>query len=495
MSDATEKDFREIVDLLSEAKDAANTGPRADAALDRAIKLVIASAKSSLVREGTPSQAPPVRPPQPSTDVRAPAEPEIRKPRRRDFKYNAETNETEALSDHAKSLRTGNFRGQYSMAKALKAYMTAHPGLLPVVGVHGKMPEKHPLVIGKSQWGSSDPRGAWHETHPLNAVFIGETPDAEIKLGIGGGGGHGDIDQLGVWDLGIRGGSDSFIIRQLAKVNAFLMDGCWWLTNEEFTGNQMHGSGMHFGEGYDFFVWRNHQFKGALLAQHLFYDKAGPGRRGTWLIGNDLKGGNRTGSQRRPHPDVGSIYGQGGSEPDGLYYAARNHADGYGWTHGDGGHTYDGGSCLSNWCNPNADVWYLDNVIEDSKYGCIMTSWQPASNGNFANAEGRTFDRVFLGGNKLTNVRGDRAAVSLSSANEIHLLPGNEIIGNGDYDLILDSPWAAGHGARPNGRVLVHGEDTLAHLKTLKVGSYMPSVGDLVRLSPDQLERMLVSHG
>lgn len=510
----TDVDFTGLIEELEDAKTLRETPAAADEKIDRAIRL-LAQAQRLSMRDDTggggggrdrPGTGGP--PPRDPSDMHPPAEPELNAPRRRDFKYDGDANEVEALSDMAKGLarKDGKWTGTHCMARAASEFLARYPDSLPVIGVHGGMPERNPMMLagGYSKWDQRSIKAVYDGVAlPASVVFVGDTDDAEICISMG----HknpnddahmGTANEIGLWNLGLRGANDSFIMRQLGFCNRILIDGCWWLQHESFDGNgSMHASGMHLGEGYNFLLWRNHQFRGkrpvdpgTLLREHLFYDKAGPGIDGTWILDNDLRGGNRTATQRRPHPSVNGGKA-GGSEPEGLYYAARNKANGYGWTHGSTGETYDGGSLLTNWCNPNADVWYIDNEVTDAKYGCLVTSWQPASSGNFTNPEGRTFDRVFLKGNKFENTRGDRACASLSSANEIHILPGNTFEGNGSQDLVLDSSTAAKWGAPRNGQVFIHGAEMLEYLKTRKVAGWLPSAQDLVYLSPEQLDAML----
>ena len=210
-------------------------------------------------------------------------------------------------------------------------------------------------------------------------------------------------------------------------------------------------SGMHIN-GWSLLVWRRHRWRGDTpdspggdFREHSAYLKASRGE--TWILENDLRGGNRTGFQIRP--EVGET-----DRPIGPVIIAYNHAHGYGWNNGSTPETYDGGSALSVWTNPESATFIFRNEITDAKYGCLMVGGQPPGR-NWLNANGFPMSTVFVAENVFTNPRGDRGAVSLTSIEDLHLY-GNEISGR----LTLNSEWGMRRHGIANGEMYLYDPET-----------------------------------
>lgn len=301
--------------------------------------------------------------------------------------------------------------------------------------------------------------GGWHPADDRSVViergdgfgtyqaeFVGLTETAEIEISWDSQ--WGQVEYLGLYNIGLRGPNDSFIIRANGGIGTLIMDGCWWLAHRGYaeTGNR-HSSGMHI-DNWDTLVWRRHQWRGETpdepgidLQAHSAYLRAANGV--TWILENDLRGGNRTGFQIRPQPSENE-------RPRGPVVIAYNVTDGYGWNNGDTPETFDGGSAMSVWASPDAPTFIFRNEITDAKYGCLMVGAQ-ADDRNWYNAQGFAIADVHIAQNRFENARGDRGAMSVSGVETLHLYD-NDVDGR----LTLDNRWAAQvHGIK-NGQVLFY---------------------------------------
>ena len=139
----------------------------------------------------------------------------------------------------------------------------------------------------------------------LQAEFLGLTDTAEVQVSWDTK--WGRVDYLGLFNIGLRGPNDSFVIRANSGIGRLIIDGCWWLAHTEFAQRGgRHASGMHI-DNWDLLVWRRHKWRGETpespginLREHSGYLKSSNGE--TWIVQNDLRGGNRTGFQIRPQP-------------------------------------------------------------------------------------------------------------------------------------------------------------------------------------------------
>jgi len=134
---------------------------------------------------------------------------------------------------------------------------------------------------------------------------------------------------------------------------------------------------------------------------------------------NDLRGGNRTGFQIRPQADENQ-------RPRGPQVISGNTAVGYGWNMGDTPATFDGGSCITVWANPEDRTWIFGNTITDAKYGCLMVGGQGPDR-NWLNADGFPIHQVLIWGNTFENAQEGhpaglpkRSAASITAVEELH---------------------------------------------------------------------------
>ena len=174
---------------------------------------------------------------------------------------------------------------------------------------------------------------------------------------------------------------------------------------------------MHIDK-WDTLVWRRHRWRGERpdepginLREHSGYLKSSRGQ--TWILENDLRGGNRTGFQIRPQRDSNE-------RPVGPVVVAYNRAQGYGWNNGHTPETYDGGSALTIWTNPDDMTFVFRNEITDAKYGCLMVGAQPPEK-NWLNERGFAIGEVFIAENRLENLQGDRGAFEVTGVERLHM--------------------------------------------------------------------------
>lgn len=320
----------------------------------------------------------------------------------------------------------------------------------------------------------------------ISIEFLGLDDSCEIALGWSTR--WGRASYIGAFNIGLRGGSDSFVIRANEGIGRLVLDGCYWLPGKKSDGSpQNHASGLHI-DNWETFIWRNHQWRGVLptdpgikVREHSGYLKScvgtGP-EAGTWIVGNNLKGGNRTNFQVRPERlhDDGTI---GNAWPRGPLVVAYNYSDGYGFTHGNTPTTADGGSALTIWTNPFDHTYVFGNRITDARYGCLVLSAQKP-NRNYLNSNGYPIRSVYLADNVFENRNGNRGCVSITSVEEVHFYEGNQIQGAPSGDLTLGNTWVMDPAPVPgiedidNGRIFIHGAETLAGLQALRVKGYDP---------------------
>jgi len=317
---------------------------------------------------------------------------------------------------------------------------------------------------------------------PMEAEFVGLSDIAEIHVSWDTR--WGKVNYLGLFNIGLRGPNDSFIIRANSGIGRLIMDGCWWLASSDYSPGReheghRHASGMHIDK-WDLLIWRRHRWRGKTpnapgvnLREHSAYLKSSRGQ--TWILENDLRGGNRTGFQIRPEPGHNE-------RPVGPVIIAYNRAHGYGWNNGDTPETFDGGSALTVWTNPDHKTFIFRNQITDAKYGCLMVGAQPEGL-NWFNDAGFPIGEVHVAENHFENERGDRGAVGLTAVEDLHLYE-NEIHG----DLTLNSQWGMRRHGIGNGTVSFYDES----LVNREIYTYDRQL-DRTRLMSDDEKRVLLS--
>jgi len=315
----------------------------------------------------------------------------------------------------------------------------------------------------------TNPDGSYQS---LSVEFVGLDDSCEIMLGWATK--YGYPDYIGAYNIGLRGPNDSFIIRANEGVDKIVIDGCWWLPNVGFGPGGMHASGIHV-DNWHTFVWRNHQFRGVLpsdpgtlFREHSAYLKSCiDNDGGTWIVGNNLLNGGRTGFQIRPQR-LSSDGTLEDARPQGVVVVAYNTSDGYG-DHG------DGGGAITVWSNPDNDTYVFGNKITDAFFQCLVVSPQ-APDRDFTNANGFPIKSLYLYDNEFENERSRRGCASITGVETVHLFWDNTFDGSPNADLALDSSWAMHAVQGPaNGEVRIYGRQNVDYIKTLNVKTWDPN--------------------
>ena len=351
-----------------------------------------------------------------------------------------------------------------AVAYAYRASVAAGQELPITFGVYGNAKEAIVCGVYNSEGDQSvtqgDGAGGWQD---IEIEFVGLDQKCEVILSWTRN--WGFAKYIGAYNIGLRGDVDSFVIRANDGVGKLIIDGCWWLASRDHTGAQMHTSGMHIDK-WETLVWRRHQWRGHEpgspgidLQEHSAYLKSSRGV--TWILENNLMGGNRTGFQIRPdlNNDV----------PVGDVVIAFNKADGHGFNFGDSPETAAGGGCITVWSNPNAKTFIYGNHITDSRYAALVVSGQPPEK-NHLNERGFPLQGVYIANNILRNERGNRSTFSLTSAEQAYLWE-NVILGPEQGDAVFDTPWGHDVGAPVNGTVTIYGD----WYTSLRAGTFDPS--------------------
>ncbi len=344
------------------------------------------------------------------------------------------------------------------------------------------------IVVPGGQWNQNgrrsisikEPDGSWHGVE-LELVGLDDSCEVTVSWSTR----WGRADYLGLFNIGCRGQDDSFVIRANDGIGDLVIDGCWWLPSKNHGPQNSHASGMHIDK-WESLVWRNHRWRGEtpdapgiLVREHMGYLKSCVGSRadgdGTWIVGNNLLGGNRTGFQIRPQADKND-------RPRCPVVIAENYAEGYGFTHP--ATKKDGGSCITVWTSPDDPVYIFDNRVQAARYGCLTLSPQGPSR-NWLNGDGVPIDTVHLWGNTFENRQGDRSCVTITGVGNVHFWGGGTYAGPANGDLTLDDPWGMSVAGISNGSVSIHGHELLAYLQSLNVRTWIPGQHMKAQAVPD----------
>jgi len=451
--------------------------------LDEAQRLLV-----EFALRGRPTE-PPVDPPVEGLPSWAPAPPPVPEyaiPTMADCEWIIEertARSTRGLPD----ITLGATEEPYLLGKAYKASRAAgHP--LPIT--FGVYDDAGVGVLGGG-WSLWSDRSIYVDSgdgyEDLSLEIVGLDPICEVSIGW-------DVkwgwpERLGLFNIGLRGAPDSFVIRANEGIGTLIVDGCWFLPSVTFGAGNTHASGIHM-DNWHTLVLRNTQWRGVRpedpginLREHVFYLKSCIGD-GTWILDNDLRGGNRTGFQIRPE------FGQQ-QRPRGPVVISGNVADGYGWNMGDTPSSFDGGSCITVWTNPEDRTWIFDNRIVDAKYGGLMVGGQPTGK-NWLNAAGFPIHKVYVWGNTFENSHQGhpaglpkRSAASLTAVEGVHW--GVNDLQNGAR-LDLNSQWGMQAHGIGNGLVQLH----LSALPSYPIWTYD---GSNRPMTPEELTALLVPPG
>jgi len=363
---------------------------------------------------------------------------------------------------------------------AYRASMDAAHALPITFGVYGNMG----WVVGAGIYNADAPQsvtakdstGAWSKSLSFEIVGLSETAEVTLSWTTK----FGFVERLGVFNIGLRGEESSHAITANDGIGTAIFDGCWFLTHPNV---QMHASGIHTDK-WQTLVLRNWKFKGTLLREHLFYLKSCIGDPakggGTWIVGNNLLGGNRSGFQLRPEI-------KGNPVPQGPIVIAYNFAHGYGWDHPDA----DGGGCLTTWIGPYSTNYVFKNKITNARYSCLVVSGQGTVE-NYLSPTGFPIQGLHLWGNTFENNGANRACATVSATESVHFW-GSDTYEGSVGDLVLDNPWSVGLNGVLNGQVSIHGQGVLDYMLGLDVRTYDPAnPGKTKQMPASQLQSYLV---
>ena len=361
----------------------------------------------------------------------------------------------------AKSQTRGveSINGQYPMARAYEASRLAGVEGKITFGVKGNIGQQ---MIGYG-YGHPGYTTLRFQGEDIDVDIVGLDDEAEMRTTLGGA--HGFIESIRFFNIGLRGGAANFVVATIGDaahetdVGDVVFDGCAWLNDPSWSEGDYapHTSGLHLGD-HRSLILRRHRYEGFRGREHCLYDKSsshGP----TWIVQNDMKGGNRTWFQRRPDPGKNI-------EPVGDFCVLLNEGDSYGWDHGDDGSSFAGGSAITVWTCPMDRVFIAGNTVRDAKYGCLMLGAQPPSQGNFLNAAGFPIREAWIWDNYFDNSHTghpvnlpSRSAVAITSVQHAHLGPNT--FANG-AELVLDNEWGMNAHGIKNGKVTLYGEQYAA---------------------------------
>lgn len=434
-----------------------------------------------------------------------------------------------ATAQSLKGLGTFNQADGNAMARAYKmSYAAGHIGATQT--------PKESITFGiKGNGGKVWPGGQYSKTNgysiaiaygqtyaEISIRIVGMTDDAEVELGWSKR--WGFAKRIEVHKIGLRGGSDSFVIRANEGIGTFIADGFWYLPgkkavykkdaegkyvldgqgNRIVTGyvDQNYSSGIHI-DNWETMILRDKRFRGKnpsdpgmLVKEHQFYPKsciASYVSAGTWILCNDLLGGNRTGFQIRPERlhDDGT---EGNAEPKGPVVVAGNHSDGLGWTHGDTAATEDGGGVITVWASPNGDVYVFSNECVDSRYSNFIMSSQKL-NRNYLNEEGFPIKGLKTWNNTFENARSKRSNVKLSSIGNIDWHEQLMIDGKPGKLVAFDDDFSMQLTGIRNGEIRVHGAEALEELRSYVPRTYDVAADKMVNIDDDVIDGWLVESG
>jgi hypothetical protein len=306
----------------------------------------------------------------------------------------------------------------------------------------------------------------------LSIEIVGLSPEAESMIGWSMK--YGFPARIGVYNLTIRGGNDSMVIRANDGIGTLIFDGCTFAQSPGFT--RPHDSGMHT-DGWETLVIRRQRYTGTRFNEHENYLKSSRGV--TWIVENDFRGGNRTGGfQIRPGSDD-----PGNDEPVGPVVIAFNTCRGYGFEHPIGPQYEAGGAALTVWSSPTAPVFVYANIVTDARYKCLMLGGQGAHR-DWYNSDGFPIHSAYIAGNVFSNPRSRRDAVGISAVGDVHVWD-NTLLDGARW--VFDSEWHYDKHGIENGSVTLYGTSSTENYMT-----YSPTKDRTVPIEPGELEKMRV---
>ena len=350
--------------------------------------------------------------------------------------------------------------------------------LHPVIGVSGP--------CGKAWVGGKYGRGGHGDITTtrlgeVSVTFVGHTPDASIETCWSFPGARPQpTGTVRFFDIGIRGASDSFVVRASTPSDEVYLDGCWWLADRA-DPTRTYTSGVHQTRTNRLII-RNHLWRGENPAdpgikfrEHsVAYIKSV--RDITLLENNNLYGGNRTGWQVRPQPSHNPM-------PTCRTMARGNFGFNLGdnWDPGNGA-TSDGGAAMTFWVTTQP-LYIYDNEIDNFRYKALAVTGQaPDKNFDTGLIHGAQHADVYVGGNRF--VPGpitERGTAGFSNVARLTLFNDNHFEGR----VTLEGQTAYRYNGLPNGEERLQGPWTQPLFK------YDPALGAETLMTEAQILRRI----
>ena len=354
-------------------------------------------------------------------------------------------------------------------------------------GIRGRV-DQEVIVGGKYGFGGNDLR--YPGETESSATFLGLTEDASARIAWGNNlGGAIPTGEVAVFDCGIQGRPDGFLMNDTTGARHTQVDGCWAVHNNpsyDYVANinvPSWSHGMSYGPT-DVLVIRNWKWRGEQPSDpglRFSYYSIGylRGQQTSLLFeNNDLRGGGFGGMQNRPD---NFPYGNpnGNPRPTGRTMLRGNY---YGPGSDDGA---NGSACMSIWASFGG-VYIYDNNLDDYPAAGIVTSGQNLAS-NYPSDSGNQMPFVYLANNRIVEGPSTyKGALSLSSVDHLHIDGDNEIVGG----VGIDVKWNWEQNGSRVGEITVYADEIPDWMRG--AGHYIPPPVDRGQdYTEEELQNML----
>lgn len=314
-----------------------------------------------------------------------------------------------------------------------------------------------------------------HKAHwdgvDMSIQIVGMTADAEI-CGLNWGEYHdGDLDALGCYNLNIRNRPGwRSPVWDYTPAGMLLFHGVGLLPDlTPGAGYAGQKWGFKIGDGCDMLIIAECPRLIDPITKELvrFWEHWGyfTNVMESYIVGNNIAGGNRTGFQDRT-PGL-----PGYRHPTGPKLCADNVCNDYGWDWD----FKNGGSAITYWESRGPLVIRGNEVIKP-KYGALQIAHQPADQKPFTvSPEGHTHEDLHVEDNEFDSRGGDRSNASISSCLSARI-QGNELHGD-QWDLTINGSTASKWGAPKCEMVIVRGDHKIMDCHGDQCVPWAPGVG------------------
>ena len=357
----------------------------------------------------------------------------------------------------------------------------------PHFGIIGRVASE--VIVG-GKWGGGDSELTFPGDAEASATFLGLTDDASARIAWGSHFNNAQpTGEIAIFDCGIQGRPDQHIMNAKMGARHCQLDGCWYVHwDPAYTypadAEPMSEHSVSMGST-DVLVIRNHKWRGEQptdsgLYVRYYSDAYVHGQTISYLFeNNDCRGGNRGGMQNRPDAFP---YGKPSTDPrPSARVMIRNNRFRF-----DGaGLDFTGTQVIGLW-SALGGCYLYDNDFEDYPAAGIVTSGQTPEQ-NYWTESGNQFPFLHLSGNRIVsgpNTR--RAALNLSSIDELHIYDDNEIVGQ----VQLDAKWNYERNGSMIERIHIHAAAVPEWM--MGANRYDVATGKTIRYTSEELQAMLV---